>query len=88
MLARLNREQRSAAIAAHIHQPLVALSRASATRKTSLSESVNTAYLVAHDDVGPFRAAVEKLDGALKDATIICTGPWPPYSFTPKEATR
>jgi hypothetical protein len=88
MLTRLNEEQRSAAIAAHIHEPLVALSRASTTRRTSLSDSINTAYLVARDDVGPFRAAVEKLDGAVEDATIVCTGPWPPYSFTPSESTR
>ena len=88
MLARLNDEKRSAAIAAHIHEPLIALSRASASRKTSLSGDVNTAYLVAREDVGPFRATVEKLDDAVEYATIVCTGPWPPYSFTPGESTR
>lgn len=88
MLGRLNEEKRSAAIAAHIHQPLVALARASMPRRTSLSESVNTAYLVARDDVAPFRATVEKLDGTVEDATIVCTGPWPPYSFTPSEPER
>jgi hypothetical protein len=88
MLARLNDEKRSAAIAAHIHEPLVALSRASAARKTSLSGDVNTAYLVAREDVGAFRATVEKLDDAVEYATIVCTGPWPPYSFTPEESTR
>ena len=88
MLARLNDEKRSAAIAAHIHEPLVALSRDSASRKTSLSGDVNTAYLVAREDVDPFRATVEKLDDAVEYATIVCTGPWPPYSFTPGESTR
>jgi hypothetical protein len=88
MLARLGEEKRSAAIALHIHEPLVALSRASVTRTKSLSESVNTAYLVARDDVAPFRATVEKLDDTLEEATIVCTGPWPPYSFTPSESTR
>lgn len=87
MLARLNDEKRSAAIAAQIHEPLVALSRECAPRNTSLSGDVNTAYLVAREDVGPFRATVEKLDDAVEYATIICTGPWPPYSFTPGEST-
>jgi Gas vesicle synthesis protein GvpL/GvpF len=88
MLARLNEEQRSAAIAAFIHEPLAALSRAHAPRRASLSGSVNTAYLVARDDVGPFRSTVEKLDDTVDDATIVCTGPWPPYSFTPAESAR
>jgi hypothetical protein len=88
MLARLNEEKKSAAIAAYIHEPLVALSRASSPRKTSLTGSVNTAYLVDRDDVDPFRATVEKLDATVEDASVICTGPWPPYSFTPEESRQ
>jgi hypothetical protein len=83
MLARLNDEKRSALVAAHLRGPLQALSRASADRKTSLSGSVNTAYLVDRGDVDAFRAAVQKLDEVVDEATIVCTGPWPPYSFTP-----
>jgi hypothetical protein len=86
ILGRLNEEKRSVAIASRIHEPLLALSRASKPLSTSLSDSVNTAYLVARDDVVPFRAAVEKLDDTVEDATIVCTGPWPPYSFIPKES--
>jgi hypothetical protein len=88
MLARLNHEKRSEAIAAHVHKPLAALSRASTARRTSLSGSVNTAYLVDREDVDPFRTAVEKLDDTVEDATIVCTGPWPPYSFTPTGSSR
>jgi hypothetical protein len=88
MLDRLNQEKQSAAVAEHIHEPLVALSRASKPRRTALSASVNTAYLVDRKDVGPFRAAVEKLDDTVGEATIVCTGPWPPYSFTPPEPAR
>jgi hypothetical protein len=87
MLARLNDEKRSAVIAAHLHEPLQALSRASTSRKTSLSGSVNTAYLVDRGDVDAFRAAVQKLDDVAENATIVCTGPWPPYSFTPAGST-
>lgn len=88
MLARLNDEKRSAAIAAHIHEPLVALSRESASRQSPLNGDLNTAYLVDRKDVDPFRATVEKLDDAVDDATVVCTGPWPPYSFTPGGSTR
>lgn len=88
MLDRLNQEKRSAAVAGHIHEPLEALSRASVPRRTSLSASVNTAYLVDRNDVAPFRATVEKLDDTFGEATIVCTGPWPPYSFTPPEPAR
>lgn len=88
MLARLNEEKKSAAIAAYVHEPLVALSRASRPRKTSLTGSVNTAYLVDRDDIDPFRATVEKLDETVEDATVVCTGPWPPYSFTPEDSKR
>ena len=30
-------------------------------------------------------ARVEELD-AMHDAAIVCTGPWPPYSFSSAEA--
>lgn len=88
MLARLNEEKKSAAIAACVHEPLVELSRASRRRSTSLAGSVNTAYLVDRDNVDPFRATVEKLDESFEGATVICTGPWPPYSFTPEGSRR
>jgi hypothetical protein len=88
MLARLNDEKRSAAIAAHIHEPLAALSRDSSSRKSPLNGDLNTAYLVDRKDVEPFRATIEKLDDAVDDATVVCTGPWPPYSFTPGGSTR
>ena len=88
MLTRLNDEKRSAALAARIHEPLAALSRASTARRTSLAGPVNTAYLVDRDEVEPFRAAVQNLDDSLGEGTVVCTGPWPPYSFTPSEARR
>jgi hypothetical protein len=88
MLGRLNEEKKSAAIAASIHEPLLALSRASRQRTTSLAGPVNTAYLVDRNDVDNFRATVEELDDSLTDATVVCTGPWPPYSFTPSEERR
>lgn len=39
------------------------------------------AYLVDGGRVDEFVALVEQLDGALEDVELVCTGPWPPYSF-------
>lgn len=39
------------------------------------------AYLVDRSRVGEFVALVEQLDDHLDDVELVCTGPWPPYSF-------
>lgn len=39
------------------------------------------AYLVDRGRVSSFVALVEELDGRLDDVELVCTGPWPPYSF-------
>jgi hypothetical protein len=38
-------------------------------------------YLVDRDNVGEFAQAVARLDERLGDVELVCTGPWPPYSF-------
>jgi hypothetical protein len=44
---------------------------------------LNASYLVARDEVGPFRENVARLGERLSDQrlTVECTGPWPPYGF-------
>lgn len=39
------------------------------------------AYLVDRGRVGEFVAMVEQLDDRLDEVELVCTGPWPPYSF-------
>ena len=39
------------------------------------------AYLVDRERVDEFVALVEQLDVDLDDVDLVCTGPWPPYSF-------
>lgn len=39
------------------------------------------AYLVDRGRVDEFVALVEELDGRIDDVELVCTGPWPPYSF-------
>lgn len=39
------------------------------------------AYLVDRGRVDEFVALVEQLDDRLEEVDLVCTGPWPPYSF-------
>ena len=39
------------------------------------------AYLVDRGRVSEFVALVAQLDHRLDDVELVCTGPWPPYSF-------
>jgi hypothetical protein len=46
------------------------------------AEPLRAAYLVEHDDVDAFVARVRELQGEHPELAILCTGPWPPYSFS------
>jgi hypothetical protein len=85
MQARLRRKQRGTAVASRIHEPLASLARASTFRVTARERPLlNAAYLVDRERIKDFMARVEELD-AQDEATIVCTGPWPPYSFSSGE---
>jgi Gas vesicle synthesis protein GvpL/GvpF len=45
------------------------------------SEPVVAAYLVDRARVEEFTSRVAELDRELGDVELVCTGPWPPYSF-------
>jgi hypothetical protein len=62
-----------------VHEPLSALARAAALRPAH--ELLRAAYLVDRERVGAFVAEVERLQRERPDLAILCTGPWPPYSF-------
>jgi hypothetical protein len=42
---------------------------------------LRNAYLVERRVVPRFRAVVERLQLAHPEVAILCTGPWPAYSF-------
>ena len=47
-----------------------------------LSRAVSAnAYLVPVQKIGEFQEAVGRLQAEHPELTIVCTGPWPPYSF-------
>jgi hypothetical protein len=83
VLAKLRGDRRAEGEAAALHTPLAALA-ADARRQPprGSDELLRGAYLVERPAVARFRATVERLQSAHPEAAILCTGPWPPYSFT------
>ena len=75
-------EASQARTAATLHEPLAALARASSEGRTRPPELFRAAYLVERDAVEPFTDEVARLQRANPGLSILCTGPWPPYSFT------
>jgi hypothetical protein len=65
-----------------IHAPLAALAVA-ARRSPELApgELLRASYLVEEAAVARFRSAVDRLQAEHPDAALLCTGPWPAYSF-------
>jgi hypothetical protein len=72
------RTQRTAA-ARQLHEPLAALARDSVVQ--SGPELLRAAYLVDRDRVEAFVALVRRLQDDHPALDLLCTGPWPPYSF-------
>jgi hypothetical protein len=66
-----------------VHEPLSLLARASMQRpQGGAGDLLRSAYLVDRHAVRRFIARVRELDRALPTVRLLCTGPWPPYSFT------
>jgi gas vesicle protein GvpL/GvpF len=86
MRARLEQRQEAERLADELHAPLAALAR-EATRTVGATERLllSAAYLVPEDAVAEFRGVVERLQAARPDLGLVCTGPWPAYSFATAE---
>jgi hypothetical protein len=81
MRTRLAEEKSRRRLAEELHEPLARLSRASARFGGASSDLLQSAYLVPRHDVAVFGEHVRGLEATHSDLTIICTGPWPPYTF-------
>lgn len=69
-------------VAHEVHEPLLALARAHALRSPRPpAEALRAAYLVERDAVAGFTELVAQLDEQHPELQLLCTGPWPPYSF-------
>ena len=81
MRTRLAEEKARRRLAAELHEPLARLSRASTRFGGASSDLLESAYLVPRPDVAVFGEHVRRLEATHGGLTIICTGPWPPYTF-------
>jgi hypothetical protein len=80
--AKAHRATAEEATAGGVHGPLAQLARASSQRPGRAShELLRGAYLVDRAAVGRFVDSVEGLQQANPHLRLLCTGPWPPYSF-------
>jgi hypothetical protein len=64
-----------------VHAPLSSLARASLRFAPRPSELLRAAYLVDRDEVERFVEQVARLQRSQPTLRLLCTGPWPPYSF-------
>lgn len=80
--AKLEHRDREEAAGAALHAPLAALAVAARRRRAlGPGELLHAAYLVQRPVMGEFRAAAQRLQREHQDVAVLCTGPWPPYSF-------
>jgi hypothetical protein len=62
-----------------LHEPLAFLARESVVQPGP--ELLRAAYLVDREAVGSFVGLVRRLQETHDGLRVLCTGPWPPYSF-------
>jgi gas vesicle protein GvpL/GvpF len=68
-------------IADRVHKPLERMARAARRRPRRRCELLCAAYLVDREAVAQFGERVAQLQREHPDLKVLCTGPWPPYSF-------
>jgi hypothetical protein len=65
-----------------VHETLVPLAREAVTRAPGGDgELMRAAYLVDNAGVEGFAERVRRIQDDRPDLQLLCTGPWPPYSF-------
>jgi Gas vesicle synthesis protein GvpL/GvpF len=80
--AKLALRDRAEAAGAALHVPLAALAVAGTRRPGRVPcEVLRASYLVERPVVAEFRALAQQLQSEYRDMAVLCTGPWPPYSF-------
>jgi hypothetical protein len=71
--------------AAELHQALAGYAVEARRRPEHGPELLRAAYLVEPEALEPFREAVERLQREHPRVELLCTGPWPAYSFAEPE---
>jgi putative intracellular protease/amidase len=78
MRARLASLEWADAIVAELHRPLTRFARAAVVTPGADHAA---AYLVRNEDRSAFERALAGFVSAHPEVTVVCTGPWAPYSF-------
>jgi hypothetical protein len=81
MRTRLAETMQRNRVADEFHTPLSRLTRASARFGGASADLLAAAYLVPDENVADFREQVARLELEHPGVGVVCTGPWPPYSF-------
>jgi hypothetical protein len=79
--ARLAAWTRENAAAAGLHRALEGRARDCVVTSGALGARRDAGYLVPRGEVDGFAAEVERYVAAHPELTVVCTGPWAPYSF-------
>lgn len=75
--SRLAARTKAAGVATALHGPLAGYARESVV----FDDSRSAAYLVEQGRQATFRQAVARAAAHHPEATVVCTGPWAPYTF-------
>jgi hypothetical protein len=80
--AKLRAHRRDEAAATALHRPLAAIA-AAARRDHARAprELLRASYLVDRAAVSEFGVVARRLEAEHHGTAVLCTGPWPPYSF-------
>jgi hypothetical protein len=82
LMALSRARRRAGELAERVDRSVAGLARARVQRRlASPSLPVSAAYLVDRANVEEFRARIAELGSELSGVDLVCTGPWPPYSF-------
>ena len=81
MQGRLAEARQRERLVAEVHEPLARLARADVQRAPTSGSGFTGAYLVPAESVTAFREGVMRVESVCPELTIVCTGPWAPYSF-------
>lgn len=81
MRARLGEEAERDRLSRELHLPLALLARADARFGGASGDLLHAAYLVPDERTAAFRDRIAELERLHPELTMVCTGPWPPYSF-------
>jgi Gas vesicle synthesis protein GvpL/GvpF len=86
--AKLRNGRRIEREVATLHEPLAGLA-VEVSRQTPRGpdELLRASYLIDASVLARFRSTVERLQRTHAGVAILCTGPWPPYSFVTTTVT-